>query len=102
MFCKLEPQYASAAAFSSQGGIELLKKISVPRAAIAAFNRWRLSCLGRYTWPTHVVAPKNEIVELVFGLAGPVGTNFNKVTAALSDAPSKVQYSVVPLRLSTF
>jgi cytidine deaminase len=49
-----------------------------------------------------VVAPKNEIVELVFGLAGPVGTNFGKVSAALSDALSKVHYSPVPVRLSTF
>jgi len=57
---------------------------------------------SRYTCHTSVVAPKNEIVELVFGLAGPVGTNFGKVAAALSDALTKVQYSTIPVRLSAF
>ncbi len=49
-----------------------------------------------------MTSPKNELVELVFGLAGPVGTDFSKVTAALSDALAQVLYSPVPVRLSNF
>jgi len=49
-----------------------------------------------------VASPRNEVVELVFGLAGPVGTNFSKVTAALSDALTTVTYTAVPVRLSNF
>lgn len=37
--------------------------------------------------------PKNEAVEFVFGLAGPVGADFGLVSGALSDALRGVEYS---------
>lgn len=46
--------------------------------------------------------PANEIVELVFGLVGPVGTDFPTVIAALSDSLTKVQYVPQVLRLSSY
>src|SRR6185436_15281814 len=48
------------------------------------------------------VRPQNEPVELVFGLAGPVGTRFSKVTDTLKDALVAVSYSTQTIRLSSF
>jgi cytidine deaminase len=48
------------------------------------------------------VQPRNEEVELVFGLAGPVGTEFQEVTNALSTALSELGYACDVIRLSDF
>jgi hypothetical protein len=46
--------------------------------------------------------PKNQEVELVFGLAGPVGTDFDFVSDVLADALKDVSYTSEVLKLSRF
>jgi deoxycytidylate deaminase len=46
--------------------------------------------------------PKNQEVELVFALAGPVGTDFDFVSAVLADTMKGVSYTSEPLKLSRF
>jgi len=47
-------------------------------------------------------APKNQQVELLFALAGPVGTDFEFVAAALGDSLKTVSYTSEVLKLSRF
>ncbi|HUP61890.1 MAG TPA: deaminase [Thermoanaerobaculia bacterium] len=46
--------------------------------------------------------PKNQQVEFIFALAGPVGTDFDFVAATLSDSLKTVSYSSEVLKLSRF
>lgn len=46
--------------------------------------------------------PKNQQVELVFALAGPVGTDFDFVAATLGDSLKAVSYTSEVLKLSRF
>lgn len=46
--------------------------------------------------------PQNQEVEFIFGLAGPVGTDFDFVSAVLGDKLKDVKYSSEVLKLSRF
>lgn len=46
--------------------------------------------------------PKNQEVELVFALAGPVGTDFDFVSDVLADALKRVSYTFEVLKLSRY
>jgi deoxycytidylate deaminase len=46
--------------------------------------------------------PKNQEVEFVFALAGPVGTDFDFVAAVLADSLKEVAYTTEVLKLSRF